>query len=426
MASLSAACRLSARVAARQLPQNVARRGFRPSPASAAAQNFQMPALSPTMTEGNIASWKIKEGESFSAGDVLLEIETDKAQMDVEAQDDGILAKITLGDGSKAVKVGQRIGVLADPGDDLSSLEIPAEDNAEQKPSAPKEPKPTDTRQTSTPAPEGGKSAAAPPGKAVKQTHPLYPSVLFALRANGLSKDDADKIPATGPNGRLLKGDVLAYAGKLSESAYASTLSKILAEKAHLDLSNIKAVQPKPPAAAPATPAAAKESVPEPLTQVTLPINFKAVLECQKRLQDTLGVYLPLSDFVARATELANEELPRSKNAQPSADELFNAIVGTDKIPTTSRGHFIPEVSALPTVAPKSAKATKPLDIFDILAGKPATTRSTRAAVPSAAAVASPINVFSVSVPKGEEKRATVFLERVKVVLETQPGELVL
>jgi len=48
------------------------------------------------MTEGNIASWKIKEGDSFSAGDVLLEIETDKAQMDVEAQDDGILAKITV------------------------------------------------------------------------------------------------------------------------------------------------------------------------------------------------------------------------------------------------------------------------------------------------------------------------------------------
>ncbi|KAB2574253.1 Pyruvate dehydrogenase complex protein X component [Lasiodiplodia theobromae] len=424
MASLSAACMLSARVATRQLPQNVVRRGFRSSPASAAAQNFQMPALSPTMTEGNIASWKIKEGESFSAGDVLLEIETDKAQMDVEAQDDGILAKITLGDGSKAVKVGQRIAVLAEPGDDLSSLEIPAEENAPQD-SAPKEPQPSEAKQTSAPAPGAGKSAAAPPGKAVKQTYPLYPSVLYALRANGLSKEDADKIPATGPNGRLLKGDVLAYAGKLSESAYASNLSKILAEKAHLDLSNIKAVQPKPSAAAPA-PAAAEEPVPEPLTQVTLPINFKAVLECQKRLQDTFGVYLPLADFVARATELANEDLPRSKNAQPSADELFNAIVGTDKIPTTSRGQFIPEVSALPTPASKPAKPSKQVDIIDILAGKSTKAKSAKTTLPSASAVANPINVFSVSVPKGEEKRATVFLERVKVVLETQPGELVL
>ena len=54
------------------------------------AINILMPALSPTMTEGNIASWKVKEGERFSAGDVLLEIETNKATMDVEAQDDGV------------------------------------------------------------------------------------------------------------------------------------------------------------------------------------------------------------------------------------------------------------------------------------------------------------------------------------------------
>jgi len=88
--------------------------GFSSTPAPSAASNFSMPSLSPTMTEGNIASWKLKEGmldterateysvlicelgDSFSAGDVILEIETDKATMDVEAQDDGILAKITV------------------------------------------------------------------------------------------------------------------------------------------------------------------------------------------------------------------------------------------------------------------------------------------------------------------------------------------
>lgn len=56
-----------------------------------------MPAMSPTMTEGGIAQWKKKEGESFSAGDVLIEIETDKATIDVEAQDDGVMAKIIVG-----------------------------------------------------------------------------------------------------------------------------------------------------------------------------------------------------------------------------------------------------------------------------------------------------------------------------------------
>ncbi|KAH7065322.1 hypothetical protein B0J12DRAFT_31147 [Macrophomina phaseolina] len=426
MASLSAACRLSARLASRQLPQNVARRAFRSSPTSAAAQNFQMPALSPTMTEGNIANWKIKEGEAFSAGDVLLEIETDKAQMDVEAQDDGILAKITIGDGSKGVKVGERIAVLAEPGDDLNSLEIPAEDKPQQQATAPKQSQPAEAPKPSAPAP-ANKSAASPPGKAMKQKYPLYPSVINALHANGLSKEDADKIPATGPSGRLLKGDVLAYAGRLSDSAYASNLSKIVAEKAHLDLSNIKVVQPKAPAAAaPSTPAAPTEPVPEPVTQVTLPINFKAVLECQKRLQDNLGVYLPLSEFVARATELANEDLPRSKKAQPTADELFDAIVGVNNIPTTSRGHFIPEVSSPPSFAPKSARVPPKSDIIDILSGKPAKPRAAKTAVPAASAIASPVNVFSVSVPKGEEKRATLFLERVKAVLEKQPGDLVL
>src|SRR5271167_4137093 len=87
-----------------------------------------MPALSPTMTEGNIVSWRVKEGDPFSAGDVLLEIETDKALMDVEAQDNGILAKIIQPDGAKGVQVGTRIGDIAEPGDDLSSLDIPKEE----------------------------------------------------------------------------------------------------------------------------------------------------------------------------------------------------------------------------------------------------------------------------------------------------------
>lgn len=330
-----------------------------------------------------------------------------------------------MGDGSKAVKVGERIAVLAEPGDDLNSLEIPAEEKTQQQPAAPKESQPAEAPKPSGPTPSS-KSTASPPGKAMKQKYPLYPSVINALHANGLSKEDADKIPATGPSGRLLKGDVLAYAGKLSDSAYASNLSRIVSEKAHLDLSNIKVAQPKAPAAAPAASSAPAEPVPEPVTEVTLPINFKAVLECQKRLQDSLGVYLPLSEFVARATELANEDLPRSKNAQPTADELFDAIVGVNNIPTTSKGQFIPEVSALPSFAPKPAKTAPKSDIIDILTGKSTRSKSAKTIGPSASAIASPVNVFSVSVPKGEEKRATIFLERVKTVLEKQPGDLVL
>ncbi|KAH6878156.1 hypothetical protein BKA58DRAFT_417740 [Alternaria rosae] len=428
MASLAAVCRVSARAASQQLRSHGARRGLHSSQASLAAQNFNMPALSPTMTEGNIASWKIKEGDSFSAGDVLLEIETDKAQMDVEAQDDGILAKITVQDGSKAVQVGTRIAVTAEPGDDLSTLEIPAEEShapkkeAEAPKESKKEPAPVPKEErTSAPPAKSDASKKAISGKASKQTYPLYPSVQHLLEVNGLPKEEADKIPATGPGGRLLKGDVLAYVGQI-ENSYPSELASRFTKLSHLDLSNIK---PMPKKEAPKKPAAEAPTVVEDLPiEVALPVSLTAVMECQKRVKDSIGVFLPLSTFVARAAELANEDLPRSKVAKPTADELFNAVLGLDKVSSKySRGNFVPEVTALPptTIPSKRAPAPKS-DILDMLAG---TKISAKKSVSGAAGVAGPLNVFSVSVPKGDEKRGRVFLERVKTVLEVEPGRLV-
>ncbi|KAF2021955.1 hypothetical protein BU24DRAFT_430435 [Aaosphaeria arxii CBS 175.79] len=402
-----------------------------------AAQNFNMPALSPTMTEGNIATWKVKEGDSFVAGDVLLEIETDKAQMDVEAQDDGVLAKIIQGDGSKAVQVGSRIAVTADPGDDLSSLEIPAEDTSAPKKDAPKEAPKQESQSapkqetTSKPAQSSSSTGASKSGgKAQKQTYPLYPSVQHLLKENGLPKEEADKIPATGPNGRLLKGDVLAYLGRI-EGNYASESAKRIGKLAHLDLSNIKVAAPKEtPAKKPA--AALEETLPieEITVELALPISFKAVVETQKRVQESIGVFLPISTFIARAAELANEDLPKSKTAKPSADELFNAVLGLDKVAgkKASRGHFIPQVTSLAptTLGPARITSVKQPDIFDILGGKkPAARPAPARLVGGAERVVGPVNVFSINVPKGDEKRGQIFLQRVKSVLEAEPGRLV-
>ncbi|KAF3045500.1 pyridoxine biosynthesis protein [Didymella heteroderae] len=431
MASLAAACRVSARAASQQLRNHGARRALHAGQPSLAASNFNMPALSPTMTEGNIATWKIKEGDSFSAGDVLLEIETDKAQMDVEAQDDGILAKIIQGDNSKAVQVGSRIAITAEPGDDLSSLELPAEDAAPKTTEAPKEqpkeePKsvPKEER-TSTPPPQKSENKASS-SKASKQTYPLYPSVEHLLKTNGLSKADADKIPASGPGGRLLKGDVLAYVGKIQES-YPSELADRFKKLSHLDLSNIKVMPKKEsPAKKPAA-AAAPKPVKELPVEVALPISLTAVTEVQKRVKDSIGVFLPLSTFIARATELANEELPKSKTAKPTADELFNAVLGLDRVAgkNFSRGSYVPQVTSLPptTIGTRPSSFKKP-DVLEILAGKKSVARGAKA-VGGAERVVGPLNVFSVSVPKGDEKRGRVFLERVKAVLEAEPGRLV-
>ncbi|KAJ4374131.1 pyridoxine biosynthesis protein [Neocucurbitaria cava] len=397
-----------------------------------------MPALSPTMTEGNIATWKLKEGDSFSAGDVLLEIETDKAQMDVEAQDDGILAKIIQGDGSKAVQVGTRIGVTAEPGDDLSSLEIPEEDSpAPKKAEASKEQPKEESKKESEPVPKEERTASpaqsdAPKksssGKATKQTYPLYPSVQHLLEINGLPKEEADKIPASGPNGRLLKGDVLAYVGKIQDS-YPSELAQRFEKLAHLDLSNIKPAAKKESPKKPAAVAEAALAVEDLDIEVALPISLTAVVECQKRVKDSIGVFLPLSTFVARAAELANEDLPKSKTAKPSADELFNAVLGLDKVAGKqySRGRFVPQMTVLPptTLSSYRAPASKKSDVLDILSGKRSAHGSKASSVGGADSVVGPLNVFSVSVPKGDEKRGRVFLERVKSVLEVEPGRLV-
>lgn len=390
-----------------------------------------MPALSPTMTEGNIASWKVKEGDSFSAGDVLLEIETDKASMDVEAQDDGIIAKITQGDGSKGIKVGMRIGVIAEPGDDLSTLEIPAEDSLTQSP--PKEepkaaPEPALSSQGETSRAPSSMPSISPASEssrpAKKQTYPLLPSVEQLLHEHGLDAAAVDKMTPTGPNNRLIKGDVLAYLGFVS-SSYPGELAARIAKLSHLDLSNVKLASPAH------TPKAAKAAIPipEPVIEdleVAIPVSMKAVLDVQKRIQSTLGVFMPVSTFIARAADVANDNLPRSKSYQPTADELFNQVLGLDSVSTHGvRGNFLPQITALPTLSPVSRLPSKSADIIDVLSGriKPSKLSPDTKRLPEMSAA---VNVFSVKVPKADEKRAEVFLERVKSVLESEPGRLVL
>ncbi len=85
-----------------------------------------MPALSPTMEEGTLAKWLKKEGDKVSSGDVIAEIETDKATMEVEAVDEGVLAKILVPEGTEGVKVNAVIAMLAEEGEEAGDVEVPA------------------------------------------------------------------------------------------------------------------------------------------------------------------------------------------------------------------------------------------------------------------------------------------------------------
>ena len=110
-----------------------------------------MPALSPTMTEGNLAKWHVKEGDEVNPGDVIAEIETDKATMEVESVDEGIVGKILVPGGTEAVQVNQTIGVLLEDGEDASAL------NAEDTVASP-----VDPLAPASPPEPSGPAAAAP------------------------------------------------------------------------------------------------------------------------------------------------------------------------------------------------------------------------------------------------------------------------
>ncbi|PVG02826.1 hypothetical protein CPB86DRAFT_547740 [Serendipita vermifera] len=189
-------------------------RAFHVTKARHGVTKFTMPAMSPTMTEGGIASWKKKEGDSFAAGDVLLEIETDKATIDVEAQEDGVLGKILAKEGERGIPVGKLIALLVEEGDDISNLEIPKDEEV-AKPAEPTKPlqseKQSDAPPTSSPA---SPNASSKHTSHIHVEGPVFPSVLRLLNEAGV--EDYKKIKGTGVRGMLTKGDVLAFLGKAS------------------------------------------------------------------------------------------------------------------------------------------------------------------------------------------------------------------
>ena len=170
--------------------------------------NILMPALSPTMEKGNLARWLKKEGDTVKAGDVIAEIETDKATMEYESIDDGVLAKIVVPEGTQDVAVNQLIAVLAQEGEDVKAMAAgagkgsapPAKDKA---PDAPKAAAATATPPKPSPAPVAAREAPA------HGANRVFASPL----ARRLAKEagvDVGRIQGSGPHGRIIARDVEA------------------------------------------------------------------------------------------------------------------------------------------------------------------------------------------------------------------------
>ncbi len=173
--------------------------------------NITMPALSPTMEEGKLAKWHVKEGDSVSSGDVIAEIETDKATMEVEAVDEGKIGKILVAEGTENVKVNAVIAVLLTEGETAANAKAPAAAPA----AAPKAdaPKPAPAAAPAA-AVASGSAVVAPAAKAPSPTAAANGARVFASPlAKRLAKDagiDLSAISGTGPRGRVVKSDVEA------------------------------------------------------------------------------------------------------------------------------------------------------------------------------------------------------------------------
>lgn len=184
-----------------------------------------MPALSPTMTEGNLAKWTKKEGDKIKAGEVIAEIETDKATMEVEAVDEGVLGKIVIKAGTEGVKVNEVIALLLADGEDKKALDAwkPKVVASPQSPVASKE-APAAAVQTASPAATPAASVAPVATKA--PSAPTAPAAGVATAAGARTKAsplakkiakakgiDISAVHGTGPGGRILRADVEGYTG---------------------------------------------------------------------------------------------------------------------------------------------------------------------------------------------------------------------
>ncbi|MCX7304305.1 MAG: E3 binding domain-containing protein, partial [Hyphomicrobiales bacterium] len=178
--------------------------------------NITMPALSPTMEEGNLAKWLVKEGDKVSPGDVIAEIETDKATMEVEAVDEGVVAKLVVPSGTEGVKVNAVIAILAADGEDAGAA-AKSGATADKKAEAPKA--------AATPKPEAAKAepAKAEPAKTEKTAasapapavngHAAGERVFASPLARRIATDagiDVASIAGSGPHGRVVQADVQA------------------------------------------------------------------------------------------------------------------------------------------------------------------------------------------------------------------------
>src|SRR5436305_7897264 len=297
---------------------------------------IRMPALSPTMTEGNLTRWLKKEGDEIHSGDVIAEIETDKATMEYEAVDEGRIGKIIVPEGAQGIKVNQPIAVLLEEGEDPSSL---AQFAPEQTKAAPQAEAPPASREPKTeppPAPAAQPAEQAPRPAAVNGSDEgrVFASPL-ARRMAQQAGLDLSAMRGSGPNGRVVKADIdcaLAAPGAAPRTPTArpsmpgavSGSAAVFAKEQVLALAGNPPFTEKPHSAMRRVIARrlaeSKQTVPHFYMSVDCAIDD--LLKMRKTLNQKSDTRISVNDFVTRAAALALRQVPAA-NASWSDDSTL-------------------------------------------------------------------------------------------------------
>ncbi|RCK47298.1 pyruvate dehydrogenase complex dihydrolipoamide acetyltransferase [Thalassospira profundimaris] len=281
-----------------------------------------MPALSPTMTEGTLAKWHVKEGDTVESGDVIAEIETDKATMEVEAVDEGKIGKILVAEGSEGVAVNEVIALLLEEGEDDSALEGADTSAAGTAPATAEAPAEAAPAPSAAPAAASSVPAAPVSGGERVKASPL------ARRIAANEGVDLAAVTGSGPRGRIVKRDVEAAksakpaAAAAAQAAQAASSAPAAAAPAasgwNPDLTGLPEYEEIPNSGMRKTIARrlteSKQQVPH--FYLTVDCELDNLLATRKQLNDKAGegVKISVNDFIIRAVSLALKKVPAANS----------------------------------------------------------------------------------------------------------------
>ena len=281
-----------------------------------------MPALSPTMTEGSLAKWHKKEGDTVKAGDVLAEIETDKATMEFEAVDEGTLGRILVPEGTQHVAVNQPIAVILGEGESASDIKAAPAAKPAPAPAPKGEAKPTAPTAKPVSAPQ---PTPAPP-RPVALPQPQTGGRIFASPlARRLAQDarlDLANLRGSGPHGRIVKADIEAAraGGGAAPGVRAPSFRKerIVAEIGNLAYTEIPLTGMRRTIAT----RMAESMAHAPHFFLTVDCEIDALLKARQEINEAAGIKVSVNDFVIRAAALTLRQVPLA-NASYTDDAIL-------------------------------------------------------------------------------------------------------